>query len=142
MKVLRSRLLDTMVREQNAKRSEDRKSQIGTGDRTAYEAFGTSYRANAALLAPAADGSRSGRGLHRNEITTAASRLVVTGDPFWYEVLESTGRVAAWHGKPDAGNLLFLDGSVRFVPVEPRPQIGAAVFDPLEPALAFPLRKN
>jgi len=34
MKVLRSRLLDTMIREQNEKRSEDRKSQIGTGDRS------------------------------------------------------------------------------------------------------------
>jgi len=34
MKVLRSRLLDTMVREQNEKRSKDRKSQIGTGDRS------------------------------------------------------------------------------------------------------------
>jgi prepilin-type N-terminal cleavage/methylation domain-containing protein/prepilin-type processing-associated H-X9-DG protein len=92
---------------------------VGTGDRTAFES-----------------------GLHWNEITTAASRLVVMGDPFWYEVLESTGRMAAWHGRPDAGNLLFLDGSVRFVPVEPRPQIGAAVFDPLEPGLAFPLGKQ
>jgi len=34
MKVLRSRLLDTMIREQNEKRSQDRKSQIGTGDRS------------------------------------------------------------------------------------------------------------
>ena len=34
MKVLRSRLLDTMIREQNEKRSEDRKSQVGTGDRS------------------------------------------------------------------------------------------------------------
>ncbi len=34
MKVLRSRLLDNMIREQNDKRSEDRKSQIGTGDRS------------------------------------------------------------------------------------------------------------
>jgi peptide chain release factor 1 len=34
MKVLRSRLLDAMVREQNEKRSEDRKSQIGSGDRS------------------------------------------------------------------------------------------------------------
>jgi prepilin-type N-terminal cleavage/methylation domain-containing protein/prepilin-type processing-associated H-X9-DG protein len=116
---------------------------VGTGDRTAYEAFGTSYRANAALLAPpTAAGAGSGHGLHRNEITTAASRLVVMGDPVWYEVLESTGRVAAWHGKLDAGNLLFLDGSVRFVPVEPRPQVGAAVFDPLEPGLAFPLHRK
>jgi prepilin-type N-terminal cleavage/methylation domain-containing protein/prepilin-type processing-associated H-X9-DG protein len=116
---------------------------VGTGDRTAFEAYGTSYRANAALLASrAGGGTGSGSGLHWNEITTAASRLVVMGDPFWYEVLESTGRMAAWHGRPDAGNLLFLDGSVRFVPVEPRPQIGAAVFDPLEPGLAFPLEKN
>lgn len=34
MKVLRARLLDQMVREQNEKRSEERKSQIGTGDRS------------------------------------------------------------------------------------------------------------
>jgi prepilin-type N-terminal cleavage/methylation domain-containing protein/prepilin-type processing-associated H-X9-DG protein len=113
---------------------------VGTGDRTAYEAFGTSYRAN--LAPPVGGGTGPGRGLHFNEITTAASRLVVMGDPVWYEVLESTGRMAAWHGRLDAGNLLFLDGSVRFVPVEPRPQIGAAVFDPLEPGLAFPLEKN
>jgi prepilin-type processing-associated H-X9-DG protein len=113
---------------------------VGTGERTAYEAFGTSYRANSALLAPgAADGTRSRRGLPRQAITTAPSRLVVMGDPVWYEVRESTGRVAVWHGPPDAGNLLFLDGSVRFLPVEPRPQVGAAVFDPLEPGLAFPL---
>jgi prepilin-type N-terminal cleavage/methylation domain-containing protein/prepilin-type processing-associated H-X9-DG protein len=116
---------------------------VGTGDRTAFEAFGTSYRANAALLAPPArGGAGSEAGLHWNEITTAASRLVVMGDPLWYEVREITGRSAAWHGRADTGNLLFLDGSVRFVPVEPRPQIGAAVFDPLEPGLAFPLEKK
>ena len=34
MKVLRSRLLDTMTQEQNEQRSEARKSQIGTGDRS------------------------------------------------------------------------------------------------------------
>jgi peptide chain release factor 1 len=34
MKVLRARLLDTMIREQNAKRSEERKSQVGSGDRS------------------------------------------------------------------------------------------------------------
>jgi peptide chain release factor 1 len=34
LKVLRSRLLDAMVREQNAKRSEQRKGQIGSGDRS------------------------------------------------------------------------------------------------------------
>ncbi|MGD8670593.1 MAG: peptide chain release factor 1 [Desulfobacterales bacterium] len=34
LKVLRSRLLDQMTQEQNAKRSEDRKSQVGSGDRS------------------------------------------------------------------------------------------------------------
>jgi len=34
MKVLRARLLDRMIREQNEKRSEERKSQIGSGDRS------------------------------------------------------------------------------------------------------------
>jgi len=34
MKVLRARLLDQLVREQNEKRSEERKSQVGTGDRS------------------------------------------------------------------------------------------------------------
>jgi peptide chain release factor 1 len=34
MKVLRARLLDSKIREQNAKRSEERKSQIGSGDRS------------------------------------------------------------------------------------------------------------
>lgn len=34
MQVLRARLLDRMIREQNEKRSEERKSQVGTGDRS------------------------------------------------------------------------------------------------------------
>ncbi len=34
MKVLRARLLDQMIAEQNEKRSEERKSQVGTGDRS------------------------------------------------------------------------------------------------------------
>ncbi|MDP2644866.1 MAG: peptide chain release factor 1 [Desulfobacterales bacterium] len=34
MKVLRARLLDKMIREQNEKRSEERKSQVGSGDRS------------------------------------------------------------------------------------------------------------
>ena len=34
MRVMRARLLDAMVQEQNAKRSEERKSQVGTGDRS------------------------------------------------------------------------------------------------------------
>ena len=34
MKVLRARLLDRMIQEQNDKRSEDRRSQVGSGDRS------------------------------------------------------------------------------------------------------------
>ena len=34
MKVLRSRLLDQMVREQNEARSQNRRSQVGSGDRS------------------------------------------------------------------------------------------------------------
>jgi len=34
MRVMRARLLDAMIQEQNAKRSEERKSQVGTGDRS------------------------------------------------------------------------------------------------------------
>lgn len=34
MKVLRARLLDSMIQEQHEKRSEERKSQIGSGDRS------------------------------------------------------------------------------------------------------------
>lgn len=34
MKVLRARLLDSITREQNEKRSEERKNQVGTGDRS------------------------------------------------------------------------------------------------------------
>ena len=34
MKVLRARLLDHMIQEQNAKRSQERKSQVGSGDRS------------------------------------------------------------------------------------------------------------
>jgi peptide chain release factor 1 len=34
MKVLRARILDRMIQEQNAKRDEDRKEQVGTGDRS------------------------------------------------------------------------------------------------------------
>jgi len=34
MKVLRARLLDAMVQEENAKRSEDRRTQVGSGDRS------------------------------------------------------------------------------------------------------------
>jgi prepilin-type processing-associated H-X9-DG protein len=121
-------------------------SGLGTGDRTVFRSFGTSYRANAPLLdarlarLPASMRGEPGsdeRGLRRSEISTAPSRMVLAGDPMWYEVAESTGRTADWHGKPNSGNLLFMDGSVRFMTVRPRPMIGPMVFDPIMPG-SFP----
>jgi len=93
-------------------------SGVGTGRRSAYRSFGTSYRANATLL----DDQRADapRGLRREEITTTASRLVVMGDPFWYEIQTRTGRRADWHGEERMGNLLFLDGAVKFMTISPR----------------------
>ncbi len=106
-------------------------AEAGTGEQSAYRAFGTSYRANADLLRPAASNSISEpAGLRLNRVTTPPSRLVVMGDAVWYEVRQRTGRKADWHASPNAGNLLFLDGSVRFVTIEPEPALGPAVFDP------------
>lgn len=109
---------------------------LGTGRRTAFEAFGTSYRANAQLL----HGDSGGTSL--DAITTAPSRLVVMGDAVWYERREETGRSADWHGTPGAGNMLFLDGSVRFVTIDAAPEIGPAVFDPTAPELVFPRKAS
>ncbi len=116
----------------------DPQATMGTGRRTAFRSYGTSYRANAALLwsippdENAVPDVAERRGLRRSEITTAMSRLVLMGDPVWYEVAESTGRQADWHGQKDSGNVLFLDGSIKFMAVKPR-NLGAgpAVFDPI-----------
>ena len=112
----------------------------GTGQRTACQSFGTSYRANTWLLdARLAGVDREARPLLRSEVTTSPSRMVVMGDAFWYEILEDTGRSADWHGEPNRGNLLFLDGSVHTRPVLPRKELGQAVFDPVDPrAMALP----
>ncbi len=107
-------------------------AEAGTGALSAYRAFGTSYRANAALLRPASSTPvrQEAGGLSLSRITTPPSRLVVMGDAVWFEVRQRTGRQAQWHATPDAGNLLFLDGSVRFVTIEPEPAVASAVFDP------------
>ena len=121
----------------------------GTGSRTAYRSYGTSYRANSSLLystqvhemstaEPSAEGdlqahahTEQPRGMKRTEITTAPSRLVLGGDATWYEAAESTGREADWHVVKNGGNVLFLDGSVRFVAVKPKSIVGPVVFDPI-----------
>jgi prepilin-type N-terminal cleavage/methylation domain-containing protein/prepilin-type processing-associated H-X9-DG protein len=105
--------------------------EVGTSGRTACRSFGTSYRANAALLdAHLAGLDDAHRGLARAEIMTVPSRLVVLGDAVWYEVYESTGRDATWHGDPGVGNLLFLDGSVKYMPVRPKDRVGPVAVAP------------
>lgn len=104
---------------------------VGTGTRSAFRAFGTSYRANDRLL----DVSRTRdvdtpRAAHLHEVTAPHGRLVLTGSPAWYEVGMQTGRHAHWHGKPDAGNMLFLDGSVQFVTFHPETRHGPIFYDP------------
>jgi prepilin-type processing-associated H-X9-DG protein len=71
------------------------------------------------------------RGMRRSEITTSPSRLLLAGDPVWYEVAESTGRTADWHNQEGAGNMLFLDGSVQFKRALPRERSGPIVLDPI-----------
>lgn len=116
---------------------------LGTGKRSAFRSFGTSYRANAALLDARLSGidgaEQSFRGLDRREITTSPSRLVLMGDAAWYEVAEATGRTADWHGRPGAGNILFLDGAVRVMTIKPRTDRNQPlVFDPVTPGAFAP----
>jgi prepilin-type N-terminal cleavage/methylation domain-containing protein len=106
----------------------------GTGLRTAFQAYGTSYRANDRLFdARLAGVSDVNRPLRLGEITMAPSKLVVLGDPVWYEVYEQTGRHADWHEQPGLGNLLLLDGSVRFQSVRRKGKRGPAVLEPVWP---------
>ncbi len=106
---------------------------VGTGERSACEAFGASYRSNTKLLTGQLRDAGSTRALSMSQITTPLSRLVVLGDAGWFESYESTGRSADWHGTPSACNMLFLDGSVRYLTVAPRPGSGAMMFDPFSP---------
>jgi prepilin-type processing-associated H-X9-DG protein len=113
----------------------DPHTRAGTGRRTAYRSFGTSYRANGKLLdMRQIDPANPDRGMQRQEVTTPASRMILMGDPVWYEVAESTGRKADWHSHNNSGNILFLDGSVRFLAIKPRSDRNQpSVFDPLMP---------
>lgn len=98
---------------------------VGTGSRTCFEAYGTSYRANANLLDArlniASGRSVEGdlaRGLRLAEIETPPGRLVLLGEPQWAEILRGTGLDAAWYDEPDHANLLFLDGRVAYERIE------------------------
>lgn len=88
---------------------------------TCFQTYGTSYRANPLLL----DTSRAGisgevRALRLPEILVDHSRLLLTGDPAWTYGTAAPGSgdaglEASWHGKRDAGNMLAVDGSTRFI---------------------------
>jgi len=85
-----------------------------------FETFGTSYRANeSAIEVPLDDGTGVMRPLKSHEVYVSASRLLIMGDTAWYYSTRSTDHPdaafdASWHAKPDAGNMLAADGSVRF----------------------------
>lgn len=87
---------------------------------TCYQTFGTSYRANESVIeVPVEDGTGLMRPLKSHEVYVSASRLLLLGDTAWYYGTRSAGHPdasfeASWHGKPDAGNMLAADGSVRF----------------------------
>lgn len=85
-----------------------------------YETFGTSYRANEnAIEVPLDDGTGLMRPLKSHEVYVSASRLLILGDTAWYYSTRASDHPdavfdASWHAKPDAGNMLAADGSVRF----------------------------
>ncbi len=89
--------------------------------RTCFGTFGTSYRANLFLM----DSTRAGidasrRPLRLAELHVGASRLLLTADAAWWFATRPEGDPdegfnADWHGKADSGNMLAIDGSVRFM---------------------------
>lgn len=85
-----------------------------------FAEYGTSYRANEQLLDASAAGiDDQRRPLALHEITATHSRVLLMGDPVWYFRAGNTADAvanleASWHGAPDAGNMLAVDGSVRF----------------------------
>jgi prepilin-type N-terminal cleavage/methylation domain-containing protein len=83
-----------------------------------WNEFGNSYRANH-FLVDAATTDSTPRALRLYEITATHSKLLLTGDAAWYYATlppkDPDSRLeATWHGSQDAGNMLSLDGSVRF----------------------------
>jgi len=91
------------------------------GERTCFLTFGTSYRANPNLM----DSTSAGIDTHRralrlHEVQVDHSRLLLAGDPAWWfasrpEGDSDSGLEASWHRRQDGGNVLSVDGSVRFV---------------------------
>lgn len=104
-------------------------SEAGTGGRTAFRAFGTSYRANAFLLSGYESADSEPMPISRDALLAAPASMVLLGDAGWFEQLNDTGRVAHWHGDDGRCNLLFLDGSVRRRAVGAGAEPSAVVFE-------------
>jgi len=98
-------------------------------EQSVYAARGTSYRANGRALR--ADVNGDVRPLRVAEVAADHDRFVIMGAPLWYEVLHDTGRSANWYAAPRRGLVLFMDGSVRGIAVEPGKVSGEDfTFDP------------
>lgn len=88
--------------------------------KSAFEFHGTSYRANPLLLdSTLARVDSMQRPLKAAEVSAMHSRLILLGDPAWWyssvpETHSESKLDASWHAQ-DRGNILALDGSVRFL---------------------------
>ena len=86
-----------------------------------FNTFGNSYRANDLLLdASLSRATELNRPLALYEITTTHSKVLLTGDPAWFYATRvprdpQAANEATWHTQPDAGNMLAVDGSARFI---------------------------
>jgi prepilin-type N-terminal cleavage/methylation domain-containing protein len=95
-----------------------------TGSATMFELRGSSYRANDYLLdvsrlAPL----REAGPLSLAEVQVAPSSLLVAADAQWHIAWTLQKEIdASWHRRPSAGNMLALDGSVRFVDFSDEPR--------------------
>lgn len=105
--------------------SRTRASVLAQG--SCFREYGTSYRANLMLLDSTAAGIDTlSRPLSLAELHVDHSRLLLTGDAAWYYATRprygagtATGTSgdldASWHRALDRGNMLAVDGSVRFL---------------------------
>jgi prepilin-type N-terminal cleavage/methylation domain-containing protein len=88
--------------------------------RTCFLTFGNSYRSNPLLLDRQMEKSAEAapRGYAMHEVTQTHSRVLLAGDAVWHYATRPAGDLegtfdASWHGKPQRGNMLALDGSAR-----------------------------
>jgi len=101
-------------------------SQLAHG--SAFEEYGTSYRANPMLMDSSKAGlDRASRPLGLHELHADHSRVLLTADAAWAYAVAPTGsadasREASWHGNRDHGNMLAVDGSVRFINFAQQPR--------------------